>query len=201
MKTTYIWSQAGDLGLLTKILPHHFWADDFRLNWKDKWEIVLKSHESKICSLYLNIFLTPILHRGFGNLDFPIQFLFGILFPFSIWAFLFLVYLDFYFSFLFGLLFPFSIWTFSSLFCLDFYFPFLLGLLFPFSIKNFISLFYFYFPLIFGLFIFLLYLFSPLTLVVFFLFSFYIPFFSISISDFGFLPNFKIQSYFLLILF
>ena len=32
MKTTYIWSQAGDLGLLTKILPHHFWADDFRLN-------------------------------------------------------------------------------------------------------------------------------------------------------------------------
>ena len=32
--------------------------------------------------------------------------------------------LDFYFPFLFGLLFPFSIWTFISLFFLDFYFLF-----------------------------------------------------------------------------
>ena len=41
-------------------------------------------------------------------------------------------HLDFYFPFLFGLLFPFSIWTLISLFFLDFYFPFLFGLLLSF---------------------------------------------------------------------
>ena len=87
-------------------------------------------------------FLTAILHRGLRNdfffhyvhllsifyLDFYFPFLFGLLFPFSIWTFLSLLYLDFYFPFLFGLFYPFSIWTFLSLLCLDFYFPFLFGL-------------------------------------------------------------------------
>ena len=81
-------------------------------------------------------FLTAILHRGlrncfffslrsftFSNFFFP--FLFGLLFPFSLFS------LNFYF--------PFSLWTFVSLFSLDFYFPFLFGLLFPFSLWTFIQ--------------------------------------------------------------
>ena len=92
MKITYIWSQADDLGLPTKFLPHHFWADDFRLNWKDKWEIVLKLHKSKICSLYWNIFLTAILDRlGIFFL------LYFISIPISIWTFLSNFQLEFYF--------------------------------------------------------------------------------------------------------
>ena len=77
------------------------------------------------------------------------QFLFGLLFPFSLWTFISLFSGDFYF--LFGLLFPFSLWTFISLFSGDFYFlfgllfflwtfifPFLIGLLFPFFLWTFI---------------------------------------------------------------
>ena len=53
-------------------------------------------------------------------------------------TFFFLVSPIYFFQFLFGLLFPFSIWTFISLFYLDIYFPFLFGLLFPFSLWTFI---------------------------------------------------------------
>ena len=31
---THIWIEAIDRGLVTKHAPHHFWADDFRLNCK-----------------------------------------------------------------------------------------------------------------------------------------------------------------------
>ena len=62
-----------------------------------------------------NEFLTAILHRGLRN-----DFFFSSVRHFRIY----------FFQFLFGLLFPFSIWTFISLLYLDFYFPFLFGLLF-----------------------------------------------------------------------
>ena len=71
--------------------------------------------------------MTAILHRGLRNDFFFItfiyffQFLFGLLFPFSLWTYFSLFSLDFYFLFFFGLLF--------SLFSLDFYFPFFFGLL------------------------------------------------------------------------
>ena len=103
------------------------------------------------------MFLTVISHRVLRN-DFFFRsqvfshILFGLLYPFSIWSYISLIYLDFYFPFLFGLLFPFSIWTFISLFFLVFYFPFLFGLLFPFlfRFRTFISPFYldFYFVLV-----------------------------------------------------
>ena len=63
--------------------------------------------------------MTAILHRGL-RIFFPVHLL-------SIF------YFDFYTLFLFGLLFPFSIWTFVSLFYLDFYFIFLFGLFNSFS--------------------------------------------------------------------
>ena len=69
-------------------------------------------------------FLTAILHRGLRNDFFSqpfTQFLFGVLFPFFVWTFIFLFSLGFYFHFLFRLIFPFSLWTFISLFSLDFY--------------------------------------------------------------------------------
>ena len=55
--------------------------------------------------------MTAILHRGLRN-DFLF---FQFQFTFSLFS------LDFYFPFLFGLLFPFSLWSFISLFSLDVY--------------------------------------------------------------------------------
>ena len=106
-------------------------------------EVVLKiigAHLTKVgfqnCSFFYYVVFTAILHRGLRNcffypLIYFIQFLFGLLFPFSLWTFITLFSLDFYF--------PFSLWTFISLFSLDFYFPFLFGRLFPFSFWTFIS--------------------------------------------------------------
>ena len=58
-------------------------------------------------------FLTAILHRGLRN-----DFFFSLQFTFSNF------YLDFYFPFLFGHLFPFSIWTFIFLFLFGLLAPF-----------------------------------------------------------------------------
>jgi hypothetical protein len=58
-------------------------------------------------------------------LDFSVPFV-----SLSFLDFSFFITLIYFFQFLFGLLFPFSLWTFISLFSLDFYFPFLFGLLF-----------------------------------------------------------------------
>ena len=64
--------------------------------------------------------MTAILHRGLRN---------GFFFSSVVRHFRI-----YFFQFLFGLLFPFSIWTFISLFYLDFYLPFLFGLLFLFGV-------------------------------------------------------------------
>ena len=67
------------------------------------------------------------------------QFLFGLLFP--------LFYLDFYIPFLFGQLFPFSIWTFIFIFYLDFLFYFL-----KFHILSYLDFCFLFLILIFYLF-------------------------------------------------
>ena len=101
--------------------------------------------------------------------------------------FLCLLTFDFYIPFLFGLLYPFSIWTFISLFYLDINFPFFIWtfffLLYPFSKWTLISRF------LYGLFIFLLYPFFYLDLCSFFLFGLLYNFFSISRCNFVFLPT------------
>ena len=104
----------------------HFVFSDLKL-------LLWKGRNPKLRFLFQNSklkgFLTAILHRGLRN-DFfflqPIYF-----FPFSIWTFTSLFFMDFYFPFLFGHLFPFSIWnyfpfsiwTFISLLYLDISFP------------------------------------------------------------------------------
>ena len=93
---------------------------------KNDWFVVeLLSFWTRFCIVVIGIgFFYPLIYF--------FQFLFWLLFPFSLWTFLFFFALDFYY--------PFSLWTFISLFSLDFYLPFFFGHLFSLFSLDFYSI-------------------------------------------------------------
>ena len=84
--------------------------DSTILQCKQKVDVGIYDPGKYICvcgvsALYVVDFLTAILHRGLRDFFLSLS---NLLFPISIWTFIFL--------FLFGIFFPFSLWTFISLF-------------------------------------------------------------------------------------